>query len=150
MQGLSQALASMFGENDKFDDLEVAANPLGGDPLWKRVTQQIRPVLAALTDVPPAVTNHGVVFSGQRQPVPLALGVFLEEVRVPRGVVREVIAPHAVVAGPYLGCEDQSRAPAHQPGSCGGPVIHGQEPTVTRRSSSDAIGEGLGSPLIGM
>jgi hypothetical protein len=35
MQGLSQAPASMFGENDKFDDLEVAANPLGGDPLWK-------------------------------------------------------------------------------------------------------------------
>jgi hypothetical protein len=54
MQGLSQAPASVCGENCEFDDVEVAANPLRGDRLWKRVTQQIRPVLATLTGYPQA------------------------------------------------------------------------------------------------
>ena len=124
MKGLSEAPASMFGENGKFDYVEVAANPLRGDPLRKRVTQQIGPVLAAVADVPPAVPSHGVVFLDQRQSMPLSRGVFLEQVRVPSGVIDEVITEHALVAGPYLGCEGQSRTPPHQAGNFGGAVIH--------------------------
>lgn len=174
MKSLSEAPASMFGENSKLDDVEVAADPLGGDPLRKRVAQQISPVLAAVADVPPGVPSHGVVFLDQCQSVPLPVGVLLKEVRVPRRVIGEVINEHALVAGPHLGCEGQSRTPAHQAGNVGGAVGHLRTTSQSEldlsgirlirygidsvtwpeaygdpRRVHDAIGEGLSCTLIG-
>jgi hypothetical protein len=79
MQGLSEAVSAVFGENRKFDHVEVSSHPMGGGPLRERVTQQIGPILAALTDVAPAVPDHHVVLMGERQSVPLSLGVPSEE-----------------------------------------------------------------------
>ena len=78
MQGLSEAVSAVFGENRKFDHVEVSSHPLGGDPLRERVTQQIGPILAALTDVAPAVPDHYVVVFAGRAPVgaPLAWRAF--------------------------------------------------------------------------
>ena len=147
MQGLSEAPPTVFGEDDQLDNLEMAADPSGGDPFRKRFTQPIGPGLAALPDVPPGVSRHDVVLLGQCQPVTRPPGVLLEEVPVPRLVVREVITPHAMVTGPHVGREDQSRCAAHQTGNCGGPVTHGRQPTMTRRFT-DALGEVPGGALI--
>ena len=138
MDGLSEAVSAVFGENRKFDHVEVSSHPMGGDPLRERVTQLIGPILATLTDVAPAVPDHYVVLIRKRQSVPLLLGVPSEESRVPRVVVR--VAPHAVVARPYLGCVGQSRGPANQPRSanaweCHVPDVRTQAREIDRSSA---------------
>ena len=126
MQGLSQAPASVCGENCEFDDVEVAANPLRGDRLWKRVTQQIRPVLATLTGVPPGVPGDAVVvFLRQHQSVPRALRVLLEEIQVPRVVVREVITEAETVEN---GSRRGNRRPAKPALPSGGAGSFGGRP----------------------
>ena len=88
-----------------------------GDRARKRVTQQIRPVLATFTGVPPGVPGDDVIFLRQHQSVPGSLRVLLEVIQVPRVVVGEVITEHEPVAGPHVGTEDQCRTPTHQAAS---------------------------------
>lgn len=74
---------------------------------------QIRPVLTPLAEVAPRESDHLVIVEGDHQPIAVPPGVALEEVRAPRGVVREV-TEDPVVAGPDSGCERKSIARGKQ------------------------------------
>jgi hypothetical protein len=55
-----QSASPVGRQNRKLDELEVAADPLVRDTGRQRLADQIRPVLSALPDVPPAEPGNGM------------------------------------------------------------------------------------------